>query len=160
VSLQGSNAIAWVDLANLDRPTLLARRAWSRTSSPDALRFDHLGGLLAVDEADESLWHQAGPAAKPEIRPIEGGIGEVIEIPGEPDYWALTLPFDSGVALLPASSNPDQPLSSLPLKGRANLASTRPLGIAYCADRALLAVANRSGGSIHLVSLGKGRLAR
>ena len=155
VSLQGSNAIAWIDLSDLDKPALLARAIWSKTSSPDALRFDHLGGLLAVDEADESLWHQAGPEAEPEVRPIDGGIGEVIEIPGTPDYWALSLPFDSGVALLPAGSKPEEPLARLPLKGRANLASTRPLGLAYSAERALLAIANRSGGSIHLVSLDK-----
>ena len=155
VSLQGSNAIAWVDLSDLEHPRLVARRAWSKTSSPDALRFDHLGGLLAVDEADEALWHQAGPEAEPTIRPIDGGIGEVIEIPGKPDYWALTVPFDSGVALLPAGASLDEPLARLPLKGRANLASTRPLGLAYSPDRTLLAVANRSGGSIHLVALGK-----
>ena len=155
VSLQGSNAIAWVDVSDPHNPTLLARKGWSKSSCPDALRFDHLGGLLAVDEAEESLWYQAGPLAEPQVRPVEGGIGEVIEIPGGPDYWALTIPFESGIALLQSGSKPDETPALLPLKGRANLASTRPLGLAYNPDRALLAVANRSGGSIHLVALKK-----
>ena len=155
VSLQGSNAVAWVDLSDADRPKLVARRSWPGSSSPDALRFDHLGGLLAADEGNEALWHQDRPDTEPEVRPIEGGIGDVVEVPGRPNFWAVTLPFDSGVALLTADSKPDEPLARLPLKGRANLASTRPLGLAYDPNRALLAVANRSGGSIHLVALRK-----
>ena len=42
-------------------PGSIARRAWPDASTPDALRFDHRGGLLAADEAGEALWHQAGP---------------------------------------------------------------------------------------------------
>ncbi len=160
VSLQGSNAIAWVDLAEIDRPKLISRSAWPGPSSPDALRFDHLGGLLAADEGNESLWHQSRPGAEPDIRPIEGGIGDVVEVPGEPNFRAVTLPFGSGIALLAAGSEPGEPLARLPLKGRANLASTRPLGLAYDPDRALIAVANRSGGSIHLIALRKGGPAR
>ena len=50
----------------------------------------------------ESLWHQAGPDREPDDPPIEGGIGEVVEIPGRDRIiWALTLPFDSGIALPP-----------------------------------------------------------
>ena len=153
VSLQVSNAVAWVDLAELDHPKLLARTAWPKGSSPDAIQFDHLGGLLAADEGNEALWHQAGPTAEPTTRPIIGGIGDAIEIAGSPDYWAMSLPFDSGIALLPAGSKPEGSLSRLPLKGRANLASTRPLGVAYNPDRSLLAVANRSGGSVHLIAV-------
>jgi acyl-phosphate glycerol 3-phosphate acyltransferase len=160
VSLQGSNAVAWVDLADLDHPRLVARRSWSSSSSPDAIRFDHRGGLLAVDEAAEALWHQAGPDAEPDTRPIDGGIGDVVEIPGRPDYWALTLPFDSGIALMRAGRGSDGLLSRLPIKGRANLASTRPLGLAADLERGLLAVANRSGGSIHLVTLHQAEPAR
>ena len=83
VSLQGSNAVAWVDLADLRQPRLASLRDWPRSSSPDSLRFDHQGGLLAADEAGEALWYQDGPNAEPTVRPIEGGIGEAVEIPGE-----------------------------------------------------------------------------
>jgi acyl-phosphate glycerol 3-phosphate acyltransferase len=160
VSLQGSNAVAWVDLTDLAQPRLLARRAWPEPSRPDSLRFDHRGGLLATDEAEEALWYQAGPNAEPTVRPIEGGIGEAVEIPGMPDFLAMTLPFDSSVAFVPSESSLDEPLARLPLKGRANLASTRPLGIAFNADRHLIAVANRSGGSVHLIALQTGEASR
>jgi glycerol-3-phosphate acyltransferase PlsY len=156
VSLQGSRAIAWVDLADVGSPKLMARRTWVEGSNPDALRFDHAGGVMAIDEANEALWSQASPEAEPVIRPIQGGIGEAIEIPGRPDYWALSLPFDSGIGLVRADGlgTGDDPPAVLPLMGRANLASTRPLGLAFDPTRGLLAVANRSGGSIHLVALG------
>ena len=155
VSIQGSNAVAWVDLAEVRQPRLIARRGWGAGSTPDALRFDHSGGVLAVDESLEALWSQADPSTDPLIRPIEGGSGEAIEIPGTPNYVALSLPFDSGIGLVPASidaENDPRP-AFLPLKGRANLASTRPLGLAFDANKGLLAVANRSGGSLHLIEL-------
>ncbi len=156
VSIQGTNAIAWVDLEDLRGPRLIVRRRWGKNSIPGALRFDRSGGVLAVDEAERALWYQSRPDREPVIRPVEGGIGEAIEIPGRPDYWAVSLPFDSGIGLVPAASHPEPDYNApayLPLKGRANLASTRPLGLAYDAGRRLLAVANRSGGSIHLIEL-------
>jgi acyl-phosphate glycerol 3-phosphate acyltransferase len=160
VSIQGTNAIAWIDLTDINNPRLLARRSWGKTSHPDALRFDRSGGILAVDQAEEALRYQANPSIDPVIRPIEGGIGEVIEIPGNPNFWALSLPFDSGIGLVPGGSKPDVPPALLPLKGRANLASTRPLGLAYAPERRLLAVANRSGGSVHLIALARDAKAR
>jgi hypothetical protein len=160
VTLKGTNAVAWVDLADFEHPRLIARREWPSTSSPDALRFDHRGGLMASDEAGESLYYQAGPTDEPTIRKVEGGIGDVVEVPGEPDYRVVTVPFDSGIAFLSTTSkgNPDE--VRLPIKGRGNLSATRPLGLGYCAERSLLAVSNRSGGSIHLVSIGKTSTAR
>jgi glycerol-3-phosphate acyltransferase PlsY len=153
VSLHGSNSVVWVDLADLANPRLFSRRAWPENSRPDALRFDRAGGLMGVDDGEQALWYQTGPEVEPTIRPIEGGIGDMIELPGEPRTWAMTLPFDSGIALLPANARADDSPAILPLKGRANLASTRPLGLAYSPERSLLAVANRSGGSVHLVSI-------
>ena len=155
VSLQGSNAIAWVDLADLGHPRIMTRVRWKHRSPPDAIRFDRSGGLLAVAESEEAVWSQANPSSEPILRPVEGATGEVIEIPGTTALWALSMPFDSGICFLAGSSDPDHQLSpaTLPLKGRANLAGTRPLGLAYDAERRLLAVANRSGGSIHLIAL-------
>jgi len=153
VSLQGSNTVAWLDLADPTLPRLEARTAWPEPSRPDAIRFDRLGGLLAADESGEALWHQAGPAASPARWEVAGGTADAVAIPGSPDYWAFTLPFDSGVGILAAGSTPDRPFERLPLKGSANLSATRPLGLAYEPGRSLLAVSNRSGGSIHLVAL-------
>ncbi len=108
---------------------------------------------MAVDEAGGNLWYQADPAIEPVVRSVEGSMGEVVEIPGLRKHWAVSLPFDSGIGLLPAAYNAehDKPPALLPLKGRANLAPTRPLGLAFDVGRSLLAAANRSGGSIHLI---------
>ncbi|WP_435017013.1 glycerol-3-phosphate 1-O-acyltransferase PlsY [Tundrisphaera sp. TA3] len=152
VSLQGSNQVAWIDLADADRPALIARCDWPEESRPDVLRFDRQGGLLAVDDGREALWHQDGPAASPEIRPIDGGIGDALELTGTTDFWACTLPFGSGLALVPVRDASEEP-AVLPLKGTANLSSTRPMGLAHSPERSLMAVANRSGGSIHLIAI-------
>lgn len=155
VSIQGTNAMAWIDLEEITAPRLAGRRAWAKGSTPDALRFDHEGGVVAVDGSEDALWYQSNPSAEPVVRPIDGGLGDAVEIPGPEKLWAMSLPFDSAIGLIPAAFNPqgDEPPALLPLKGRANLAATRPLGLAYDAERRLLAVANRSGGSIHLIAL-------
>ncbi len=106
VSLQVTRSIAWVDLARVEDPRLIARRWWAKGSSPDALRFDRSGGLLAVDEAEEALWYQARPESEPVVKTVEGGLGEAIEIPGRPKYWAFSQPFESGIGFLPAASHP------------------------------------------------------
>ncbi|WP_435005411.1 glycerol-3-phosphate 1-O-acyltransferase PlsY [Tundrisphaera lichenicola] len=160
VSIQGSNAVAWVDLADRANPALIARRDWPAESSPGALHFDRGGGLMVVDETGEALNLLARPDAEPVIYPVDGGIGDVVDIPGEPDYRAVTEPYDSGVAFLPVEATPEFEEARLAIKGRANLASTRPLGLAFDPSRSLLAVSNRSGGSIHLVSIRKLGVAR
>lgn len=152
VSLQGSNQVAWVDLTDQARPALMARGDWPAESRPDVLRFDREGGLLVVDDGQEAIWHQDGPTARPEIRAIEGGIGDALDLPGLTDYWACTLPFGSGLALIPVHDASEEP-SILPLRGTANLSSTRPMGMAHSPERSLMAVANRSGGSIHLIAI-------
>ena len=162
VSIQGTNAIAWIDLADLAKPKLIGRRWWGKRSTPDSLRFDRSGGVIAVDESEQALWYQASPTRDPERTPVEGGVGEAIEIPGTPKLWAFSIPFGSGVGFMSTShvlGEPDHSPSILPLKGRANLTSTRPLGLAFDENRGLLAVANRSGGSVHLIRLAKGEPA-
>lgn len=157
VSIIGQKpAVAWLDLADLSKPRLVARRAWPEASRPDALRFDGDGSLLATDDGVDVLWHQAGPDRKPTSRPVEGGAGDVVPIrrAGQPDFWAYSLPFDSGLAFLAAGAGNGHRHDRLPLLGgRAKLSSTRPVGLAVAPDRGLIAVANRSGGSVHLIAL-------
>ena len=149
-------AVAWFDLADLAAPRAATRRPWPESSRPDALRFDGDGALLVTDDASDFLWRQAAGDATPTAREVEGGAGDIVPIalPGRPAYWAYTLPLDSGLALLAADAGPDQAHARLPLLGgRAKLAATRPVGLAVAPDRGLIAVANRSGGSVHLVAL-------
>ncbi len=148
-------AVVWLDLRDLAAPKVIARRPWPESSRPDALRFDPNNGLLATDDGDELLWHQPRPDAEPTSRPVRGGAGDVVAIhqAGQPDYWAYTLPFDSGLAFLPVGAANDAPHARLPLLGgRAKLSATRPVGLAVAPGRALIAVANRSGGSVHLIA--------
>ncbi len=149
-------AVVWLDLTDPAAPGQIARCAWPRDSRPDALRFAADGSLLATDDGAGLLWHQARAATRPTTRPVEGGAGDVVVIPGtnQPVYWAYSLPFDSGVAFLPANAGSDEVPDRLPLLGgRAKLSGTRPTGLAIAPERGLIAVANRSGGSVHLISL-------
>ena len=149
-------AVVWLDLADPTAPRVVNRVAWPKESRPDAVRFDTDGSLLVTDDGAEMLWHQVRAEAKPTTRPVDGGAGDVVAIPGDgrPDYWAYSLPFDSGVAFLPTTATDDQPHDRLPLLGgRAKLSATRPMGLAVAPDRGLIAVANRSGGSVHLIRL-------
>ena len=149
-------AVVWLDLTDSTTPRVVNRVAWPKESRPDAVRFDTDGSLLVTDDGAELLWHQVRADATPTTRPVDGGAGDVVAIPGEgrPDYWAYSLPFDSGVAFLPATATDDQPHDRLPLLGgRAKLSATRPMGLAIAPDRGLIAVANRSGGSVHLITL-------
>ncbi len=160
VSLQGTRSVAWVDLAEIGAPRLKARSELPKQANPDALRFDSSGALVIVDESTGTLLRQTGPNATFESLGQDEGIGEAVEIPGKPAWRAASIPFESGIRF--AGANPESHTSPafLPLKGRANLASTRPLGLAYEPTRGLLAVGNRSGGSLHLIRLDRGEATR
>jgi acyl-phosphate glycerol 3-phosphate acyltransferase len=66
------------------------------------------------------------------------------------DYLVCTRHRDSVLELF--QTTPTQSLGRLPLKGPLNLSRTRPTGLAYARERALLAVATRSG-TIHIVKM-------
>jgi glycerol-3-phosphate acyltransferase PlsY len=66
------------------------------------------------------------------------------------DYLVCTRHRDSVLELF--QTEPRCSLGRLPLRGPLNLSRTRPTGLAYSRDRALLAVATRSG-TIHLVKI-------
>ncbi len=150
------SAVVWLDVADLAAPRAITRRPWPESSRPDALRFDEDGALLVTDDGNDLLWRQARADVAPTSRDVDGGAGDVapIRLAGRPAYWAYTLPFDSGLALLAADAPPAQAPARLPLLGgRLKLAATRPVGLAVEPARGLIAVANRSGGSVHLVAL-------
>jgi glycerol-3-phosphate acyltransferase PlsY len=73
---------------------------------------------------------------------------------GKPDLPAgclvYTMPEDSALEL--ARSTPRLTLGRFPLKGPLNLGGTRPSGLAFCAERSLIAVATKPG-TVHLVSI-------
>ena len=149
-------AIVWLDLTDPSKMKVVARRAWPDAARPDAVRFALDGSLLLTDDGKNLIWHQSSANSEPISRHVEGGSGDIVSfrLAGHPEYWAYTLPFDSGLAFLPANARPDRPHDRLPLLGgRLKLSSTRPVGLAVAPGRGLIAVANQSGGSVHLIAV-------
>ncbi len=146
VSLRGTNAIARIDLADPTSPKLIDRIEAPSPLVPDAITLTKDGRLLVGDPDAHAYWRQAGDAL---IRvDVEGGAADLVEAEG---LVFVTLPKGSGVAVLSAEAH--VPLGTLSLRGTANLATTRPLGIAYSPERRLIAVSNRAGGSVHLIAV-------
>jgi acyl-phosphate glycerol 3-phosphate acyltransferase len=148
VSLQGSNAIAWVDLADLDRPHFLGR---TPLKAPGALTFGADGALFVTSTEDPGIWVIASDGTPPRALPVAGSGADVVVLPSEDGDLACTLPQRSGLEVVNPRSSRSR--GRLPLLGQANLVPTRPLGLALCPERGLLAVANRQGGSVHLIAL-------
>jgi glycerol-3-phosphate acyltransferase PlsY len=65
-------------------------------------------------------------------------------------YLVYTRPDDSALEL--AQASPAQILGRFPLKGPLNMAGTRPTGIAFSAERGLIAVATKPG-TVYLISI-------
>ncbi len=152
VSFRGSHRCAIVDIANLRGLEEVRSVVLPEKALPGELAFTREGGLLVSDASQGKLW----------------AIGEesldAIDLPGPME--GLGLPFGSGLNSVLAvgtlvktselafvdSANRCM-LGSFPLRGTAGLAKIRPAGLAYCAARRLMAVANSSGGSVHVLEL-------
>ena len=146
VSLRGSNQIARLDLSDPDSPKLLDRLDLPAPCVPDALAVGEDGRLLVGDPDASAFWRLEGDRFVQVD--VDGGVAELVEAGG---LVFATLPRGSGLAVLSAGSH--APLGKLSIRGAANLATTRPLGIASCPERKLIAVSNRAGGSIHLIAI-------
>jgi glycerol-3-phosphate acyltransferase PlsY len=134
VTLWGSNEVAAVDLNDLSRPALISRSPLPELEVPYP---SHSGGdsiLMPVDSRSEAVWAEYATA--------DGATAAT--------FVACTLPHESGVRLYHASTG--RALGELTLHGPLNLGRIRPTGLAYNADRGLLALANRTGG-VHLIAI-------
>jgi len=146
VTLSGSNTVAWLDLSDPTAPKLLGRIKAPRPLVPDSLALTRDGQILVGDPEAQAYWRQSGDAL---IQvDVDGGVADLVEAEG---LIFATLPKASGLAVLSADAH--TPLGHLPIRGTANLATTRPLGIAYSPERKLIAVSNRAGGSVHLMTI-------
>jgi glycerol-3-phosphate acyltransferase PlsY len=137
VTLRGSEQAAAVDLGNPAQPRLVDRMKLSTAEVPyvSADRDDAI--LMPVSSASEAVWVTDDRA----------------KVLGAFECVAATLPHGSGVRLQRMGSTRE--LGRLILRGSMNLGRTKPTGLAYSADRGLLAVANRSGG-VHLIAIRPG----
>jgi acyl-phosphate glycerol 3-phosphate acyltransferase len=146
VSLRGSNQIARVDLSDPALPKLLDRLDLPTPCVPDSLAVGKDGRLLVGDPDASAFWRLDGDRFVQVD--VDGGVADLVEAE---DFLFATLPQGSGLAVL--SSGGHAALGKLSIRGAANLATTRPLGIAYSPERKLIAVSNRAGGSVHLIAI-------
>ncbi len=146
VSLRGSNQLARLDLSDPASPKLLDRLDVPDQGVPLALAVGGDGRLLVGDPDASAFWRLDGDRLVQVD--VDGGVADLIEADG---LVFATLPRGSGVAIFPSGG--DAPLGTLSIRGAANLGTTRPLGVAYAPERKLLAVSNRAGGSLHLISV-------
>jgi glycerol-3-phosphate acyltransferase PlsY len=147
VSLIGSDTIAWIDLSDRERPRIIGR---SDLAMPGALTFNAHGHLIAASSAP-GLWLLTGAGIAPKPLPMDGAGGDVIALDILQGHVACTVPQDSSLEVLDPDAS--RRLGRLPIRGTANLGTTRPIGLAFAPRRGLLAVANRQGGSVHLLSV-------
>ena len=146
VTLRGSNAVVQLDLSDPAAPKILKRVDAPKPLVPDTIALTNDGHWLIGDPEAQAYWRQSGDSL---IQvDVDGGVADLIEADG---LIFATLPKASGLAVLSADAHAS--LGYLPLRGTANLATTRPLGIAYSPERKLIAVSNRAGGSVHLIAI-------
>ncbi len=134
VTLLGANKSAALDLSDPERPREIGRASLALSDRPYVSRSDDDALVMPAASGREAL---------------------ALSIAGVGDCVASSLPRDSGVEIVHVTTAPVRyfSLGRLTLHGGAlGLSSTRPTGLAYSAERNLLAVANRSGG-VHLLTI-------
>ncbi|HMF35105.1 MAG TPA: glycerol-3-phosphate 1-O-acyltransferase PlsY [Isosphaeraceae bacterium] len=129
-----------MDLTDPEAPRPAGRTELARADAP-YVSFSPDGDWIIMPTAHES-----------EAVAIQRSASSVDDSSSPPAvaYLVYTRPDDSAVELVQAS--PVQTLGRFPLKGPLNLGGTRPSGLAFSADRSLLAVATKPG-TVYLISL-------
>jgi len=148
VSLAGSGQLAAIDLADRNRPEIVGRMPWTADGPafPSISADDWI--LMPPAPGREAVFLCRTEGAQPKLVPTESGAVAVIP---RKSYLVETRPDDSGLDVVLAPTR--KRLGLLSIRGTANLGGIRPAGLAYSAERGLLAVSNRQGGSVHLVAI-------
>jgi glycerol-3-phosphate acyltransferase PlsY len=136
---------AAVDLSRRESPRLIGRAKPASSDAPYvsfSSESDWIMMPVAAD-ADAVVIGWPGDRAVVRTRHQDG-------IAAPADFLVCTRQQESVLELLQVT--PRRSLGRLPLRGPLNLGRTRPTGLAYSAERGLLAVATRSG-TIHLIEL-------
>jgi len=147
VLLAKTNQTLAIDLSVPETPQLIER---IKATDSDAPYLSH----AADSDSDWIMMPVAsqseGIAITAPARGYKAIAAGASDFPGPVQYLVCTRHRDSVLELF--QTEPRQSLGRLPLKGPLNLGRTRPTGLAYSADRGLLAVATRSG-TIHMVEM-------
>jgi glycerol-3-phosphate acyltransferase PlsY len=132
VTLLGTDQRATIDLADPARPRLLARTPLATGRGP------YIEG-----EGDDCVF----------IPTFGLRDAVVVSAPGQDRDRFIIQVHEVGSSLEALPADGGRSIGRLPLRGPGNLGSIRPVGLAYCPERGLLAVANRQGGSVHIVAV-------
>lgn len=152
VTLRGSNCAVRVDVRDPAKMRIVESRAIPAGGVPGAVACDREGNAIVVDVAMKRVVV---------CRPGEDSV-RIIALAGLAEDVALPTPQAPGFAVSSGvrgsnleivSLDAGRMVGALPLRGAAGLAKIRPAGLAWSATNRLLAVANSSGGSVHLVRL-------
>ncbi len=148
VTLAGSAQLAAIDLAERDRPAIVGRLPWKSDGPafPSISEDDWL--LMPPAPGREAVFFCRTEGAQPRLVPTESGAVAVIP---RQSFLVETRPDASSLEVVVAPTR--KRLGLLPIRGTANLGGIRPAGLAYSAERDLLAVSNRQGGSVHLIAI-------
>jgi glycerol-3-phosphate acyltransferase PlsY len=146
VSLRGSNEVAWLDLSDLDHPRIMAR---TKSPDPGPMAFMPDGSLIVASTEAAALSRIDSETAAPVPLPVSAMCGDVAIPQFAQSIVICSLPRKSAIELIDARSA--RSFGRLPIRGLANLAETRPLGLAIDLASRRIAIANRQGGSVHLV---------
>jgi glycerol-3-phosphate acyltransferase PlsY len=144
VSLLGSNRVASLELEDPEHPRIIGRQMMPPLDLP----------YPSLSENDWIMM-PAGTDREAVLVTLPGELGPDHGLQGS--FVIGALPEDSGLEVIHAARQ--KSLGMLPLRGAANLGTIHPAGIAYSAERGLIAVANQSGGSVHLVEIRAKHLA-
>lgn len=146
VGLRGSNRVAEVEVG--DRGSLRAKRFVRQDAGAMPILFAARNPSHPSDPSQEGREPERGSDSGEILPP---GLGER-EFSGEPHELHIfaTAPDESAIEVFDVRTR--QSLGQLPLRGTANLGPIRPMGIAYNAERGLIAVGSRNG-AVHLVKI-------
>ena len=120
------------DLSDPARPSMTGRTPLAAETVP----------YLTRTEGDDAILMPGDPALQAVVVPKIESLGAPILVVSDPDRSRLEM----------IHGDERRSLGRLPLRGPLNLGAIRPTGLDYCAERALIAVSDRSGG-VRLIAL-------
>ncbi len=140
ITLPKARQAVAIDLTRPEDPRVAGRSELAEAAAPYVSRSaDGDWIIMPTVKEHESVALQASTAST-----------QRDESASPPGYLVYTLPEESALEL--AQSSPRLAVGRFPLKGPLNLGGTRPSGLAFCAERGLIAVATKPG-TVHLVSI-------
>ena len=148
VTLDGTNEAAAIDLSGPNRPTILGRSSLAGRDWPYPSASADDWVLMPPSPGREAVWVAYPGGSTPRLVPTAAGSAPAVP---RGSFLVGLVPEGSALEVLQAATR--RPLGRLPLRGAGNLGGIRPSGLAYSADRGLLAVSNRQGGSVHLIAI-------